>query len=144
LWKLPVQKSAPSSAGASISAGAWAPSTIVGTSRVLHSSTNCRIGNTIAVAELIWSTIKAAVRLSRAAPIVATTVASSASSGTSTTTTSAWFARANRSAAYSTAPYAWLVSTIRLPGRIGRAASAAVTPALAFGTRAKPAGSVRR
>ena len=115
LWKLPVQKSAPSSAGASISAGAWAPSTISGTSWAPHSSASCRIGKTIAVAELIWSTISAAVRSSTAVASVATTVASSASSGTSTITTSAWFALAKRSAANRTAPYAWFVSTIRLP-----------------------------
>ena len=144
LWKLPVQKSAPSSAGASIRAGAWAPSTI---DRHVQG-----------LAELDQRRDREHHRRRRADLVhdqdggrrpgrrrsVATTVSSSASSGTSTTTTSAWFARANRSAAYRTAPYAWLVSTIRLPARIGRVASAAVTPALAFGTRAKPAGSVCR
>jgi hypothetical protein len=144
LWKLPVQKSAPSSAGASSSAGAWAPSTIDGMPRDRQSSARRRIGKTIAVAELIWSTISAAVRSSSAASMAATTESSSASSGTSTVTTSAWLARAKRSAAYRTAPYAWFVSTILLPAGIGIVARAAVTPALALGTSAKPAGSVCR
>ncbi len=53
LWKLPVQKSAPSAAGASINAGACAPSTTTGTPRAWHTSTRAATGKTIAVAELI-------------------------------------------------------------------------------------------
>lgn len=143
LWKLPVQKSAPSPVGASMSAGACAPSTMTGTSRSCASSTSRAIGRIAPVAALTWSTSRAEAP-TRAGSIRATTVSSSACIGRSTTYSSAPRARATRSAAYREAPYTWLVVTIRVPVEIGTVAKAAVMPALAFATRAKPAGSASR
>ena len=125
--------------------GACAPSTSVSTPRSRSSRTIRAIGRTSPVELVTWSSrARRVLDVTRSSTAATTFSPPSMGNGSSTTETLAPTRRATNSMTLRHALYSWSVTNSSSPAVSSSERSTALTPVVAFVTKASPAGSAPR